>query len=1138
MAASGTSASFSSTKETTNYARLCRLLVGVGSEVIRVTFDKIHPPASLHTILTTTYHSKLQALRKKVLNATQWGKLYPAIRTSVSSRDFDITLLTILLRNICGLTPPARGWDALPSETDVSTEANIARVKYFRNTVYGHADQASVDDATFNVYWKEIRDALVSLGGTKYEAAIDDLKNECMDPEIADHFEELLKQWKKDEDNIKDVLEEINRKLEKLTTSTSTSQPKEFEEINDLIETIRKLYNTREGRLSPFPWCEEFNFGLNDIFTKPTIVTRDKAGRSVAEQIDSTTGVFKPRKDRSKPRTVLIEGEPGMGKTTYCQKVAYDWANGLETEESFPTIELLLFLRCCDMSGSIWEAIDDQLLPKDIEADAKENFFKFIRANQSQVLFVLDGLDEAPSNLSKMFIDLVQGRELPKCHIILTSRQEGGVTVSKYCDSLLHITGFSTEHARSFITRYFDGREALGQRLLSEIERKKELLELTMHPLTTALLCLLGEDYRGTLPSSKTELYLEIASCVFRRFRRKKGLSDVEGNLIDFYKDDVKRLGRLAFKGLIEDQLYLQGKELGGSASEIPVFEFLSVHTNRSKRRPCLDYAFIHKSFQDFFAGFFLANQILSGVITPEVLFPKDGSYLKFELAHFFAFGIISLKSEERATYFMNTIVANINQSNDFLASYLSYFALKCIRDCFVTSSILSSQLLLLFGTKLQRQNIAIFDGRCDIPLLAEALRVNTTLKEFSTPLPLYFPRDTCAVSLARTLQVNQTLEQLHLLNNFTSAVGVQQLVDVLMVNSTLHSLSLAGNALQDDSAGILAEYLRANKTLVCLNLGVNGITDRGATFLAESLRQNTTLKYLILGGNLSFGNPGVLSLCETLRINNTLAELNLSGSGIDDVGINLLLTTVRDRTTLTGLNLSYMKMITKKSIRSVAEFLRVDSSLVSLYFQGNKVSVGGTRLIAESLKVNKTLKILELSRNNIRAPGAHFLSEALKANTALVFLGLSQNALRARGAQLISDGLGVNSSLTELDLSANGIGPEGVQSIAQALKINKGLIGLNLSSNAIGDSGAKTLCQALKGNQTLATLLIAENGIEPSGAKALSEVRKTNSTLHQLYLGGNNIGESGFQALSEAGFQLFLPSQISCCTIELTLSQ
>ena len=901
----------------------------------------------------------------------------------------------------------------------------------------------------------------------------------------------------------------------------------EFEVSHDLIETISNLYKTREGRLSPFPWCEEFNFNLNDIFTKPTIVTRDKAGRSVSEQIDSTTGVFRPHKDCSKPRTVLIEGEPGMGKTTYCQKIACDWANGVETDVSFPNFKLLLFLRCCDVSGSIWEAIDDQLLPKDIEKDAKENFFKFIRANQSQVLLVLDGLDEAPSNLSKMFTDLVQGRELPKCHIILTSRQEAGVSVSKYCDTLLHMTGFSPENSQSFITRYFDGREALGQRLLSETRRKKELLELTMHPLTTALLCLLCEDYEGDLPSSKTELYLEITSCVLRRFRRKKGFSDVEGDLIDFHKDDVERLGRLAWKGLTEDQMYFKRSELGGSASEIPVFEFLSVLTNRSKRRPSLDYAFIHRSFQDFFAGYFLASQILSGEISPEMLFPKDGSYVKYELAHFFAFGIISLKSEERATCFMNIIVTNINQSSDFLANYFVYFALKCIRDCLGVSSTLSNKLLHLFGTKVQRHTLRIIDHRCDIPLLAEALRVNTTLKEFSISWPLY-PTDMCAVSLARTLQVNQTLVQVNLTNKLTSAVGVQQLVDALMVNSTLRDLSLAGNMLEDDSAEILAEYFKANKALVCLNLGANGITDHGAIFLAESLRRNTSLEVLILAGNLSFGNPGVLSLCETLKINNTLAKLDLSGSSLDDDGVQSLLKTVRDGTTLTDLNLSDMKMITKKSIRSFAEFLRVDSSLISLGFKGNKVSVGGARLIAESLKVNKTLKRLELSRNDIRAPGAHVLSEALKVNTVLVFLDLSQNALRARGAQLLSGGLGVNSALTHLDLSVNDIGPEGTQSIAEALKINKGLTALNLSSNAIEDAGAKSLCQALKENKTLIKMSIVGNGIQSSGARAFAEVRETNSTLLHLDMGGNNIGQSGIQALSDAGFQGFLPLRIN----------
>ena len=49
MACSTTS--YASTKETTNYARLCRLLVDVGSQALRNKFDSIHPPAGLHGVL-------------------------------------------------------------------------------------------------------------------------------------------------------------------------------------------------------------------------------------------------------------------------------------------------------------------------------------------------------------------------------------------------------------------------------------------------------------------------------------------------------------------------------------------------------------------------------------------------------------------------------------------------------------------------------------------------------------------------------------------------------------------------------------------------------------------------------------------------------------------------------------------------------------------------------------------------------------------------------------------------------------------------------------------------------------------------------------------------------------------------------
>ena len=148
-----------------------------------------------------------------MLNPTQWGRLYPA-NYPVSSAAFDITLLTVLLRNICGLSPPATGWDHLPPASNISIADDIARVKYYRNIVYGQASQASVDDISFSAYWQEIREAFVRLGGTHFRSAIDNLKHECMDPDIEEHYRELMKQWKKDDDSIKDKLREIEGNMD------------------------------------------------------------------------------------------------------------------------------------------------------------------------------------------------------------------------------------------------------------------------------------------------------------------------------------------------------------------------------------------------------------------------------------------------------------------------------------------------------------------------------------------------------------------------------------------------------------------------------------------------------------------------------------------------------------------------------------------------------------------------------------------------------------------------------------------------------------------------------------------------------------------------------------------------------------
>ena len=198
-----------STKETTNYARLCRLLVDVGSQALRDTFDKIHPPASLQYMLSShPVRASLERLYKgkyKILTPIQWGKLYPSNPSHVSSRNFDITLLTVLLRNFSDLNPPTTGWDKPPPATDTSTEADIIRVRVFRNEIYAHASKAYIGNHAFYEYWQDIRQTLIRLGGDRYGPFIDKLKVDCVDPDIGLHYQELLKKWIEDESKIDQI---------------------------------------------------------------------------------------------------------------------------------------------------------------------------------------------------------------------------------------------------------------------------------------------------------------------------------------------------------------------------------------------------------------------------------------------------------------------------------------------------------------------------------------------------------------------------------------------------------------------------------------------------------------------------------------------------------------------------------------------------------------------------------------------------------------------------------------------------------------------------------------------------------------------------------------------------------------------
>ena len=364
----------------------------------------------------------------------------------------------------------------------------------------------------------------------------------------------------------------------------------------------------------PVPWCDRFSFKLENIFTRLKIVAKENTLERVTKEVTSMTSIFTPHKDCQRPLVVLIEGEPGIGKTTYCKRLAYDWATGQGSEwnDSFPRVEVLLLLRCREIESScIWKAIDDQVLPEDIEPEVRDTFIQFLRENPSKVLLVLDGLDEAdPENL-KLFRKLIQKELLPGCFIVLTSRHEAGSNIRPYTDTLLEIVGFTTTDAESFIRKYFkqSDNDHLAGTLIAKMQLEN-LNELTRNPLNTLLLCVIFEDLNGVLPNSRTKLYIEIVLFVLRRYENKNG-SSISDDILLVYKKELMILGRIALECLRKGKLYFEGHQSDFKQSLLPKFGFVSIQAAGSKRAPSPCYEFFHKSFQEFFSAFSLPFLLL-----------------------------------------------------------------------------------------------------------------------------------------------------------------------------------------------------------------------------------------------------------------------------------------------------------------------------------------------------------------------------------------------------------------------------------------------------------------------------------------------------------------------------------------------
>ena len=268
-----------STSGKENFQRLTQLLISGGTTLLRGIFDQLCPPSNLTTILKTPATEK--QLKSAKLTKPQWDCLYPSPGVYGKSAEFDVTLLFKLLRTICSLSPPVTGWDALPLTTDHSLTADLARIKYYRNSVYGHVSQnMEITDDEFLILWQEISEALVRVARrishtkkTEWQGAIDNFLKDPLTAEDERNVEELL-EWYRNDLKVKKLLKSTAQKTQKKIERLESVVQEETQSIKDKLEEVSQSIAQRdfqdESSRSPTGKLSDFNHCYEKLsFTKP-----------------------------------------------------------------------------------------------------------------------------------------------------------------------------------------------------------------------------------------------------------------------------------------------------------------------------------------------------------------------------------------------------------------------------------------------------------------------------------------------------------------------------------------------------------------------------------------------------------------------------------------------------------------------------------------------------------------------------------------------------------------------------------------------------------------------------------------------------------------------------------------------------
>ena len=410
----------------------------------------------------------------------------------------------------------------------------------------------------------------------------------------------------------------------------------------------------------------------------------DKTVKLTENKEISVEDVLQPT-DSSLSLRVVIDGPPGIGKTTLCRKLLNMWSNGTLVHQQY---DLVLYCPLRNSKIATATTLADLFVRQRYEVSMVTEWFE--KRNGEGLLIIFDGWDELSEQLrqSSLAASIICKEKLDQCSVIVTSRSYASSSLLEIMSNLsrhVQVIGFSEEEISTVIIQTLQKDTKLAQelihenterdiiildakykshftttqsskdsqlavKLINDLKVRNDVQSLCYVPLVCSMVILVYCKEAGHLPTTLTQLYENFILQTIRRHVKRHDINPrTLGSLSSLPSQLAKPLQemcQLAYTNLANTRMTFSSHQLQ-SLSEAVKDNYLGLMTSF----PEYDeekYQFLHVSIQEFLAAWWIAKHEKK---TEEVF--KD----HFDDDHFrmclrFVAGLTHLEHESYQQYF------------------------------------------------------------------------------------------------------------------------------------------------------------------------------------------------------------------------------------------------------------------------------------------------------------------------------------------------------------------------------------------------------------------------------------------------------------------------------------------------------